>query len=311
MAEDSNYLSGIGDVRANFDVIELSKRIKRQGDVLILSQELKIKSRILKGAVYEGRVLSLFPNLGKSKTGILASLRTNRDLIKFSEKYNLNENSARKLIKLVRQWNQDLQKNPSMLVSQEEHDLIIGSLMGDSSIRQREKNSCLRFTHSMKQKKYAEFKRQILDNFNISEFREVKRNIGIHVIHAMDFATKTHGVFNYYRNLFYKDGKKVVSQEILGQFNARSLAYWVCDDGSYDNTQGYIILCTNAFTLEEHKLMKEFFNKKFSLDPTIGFRDGKYYYLRFKQGDSQKLINIIKPFIPECMKYKIGELKNA
>ena len=27
--------------------------------------------------------------------------------------------------------------------------------------------------------------------------------------------------------------------------------------------------------------------------------------------DSKKLINIIKPFIPESMKYKIGEIKNA
>jgi len=53
--------------------------------------------------------------------------------------------------------------------------------------------------------------------------------------------------------------------------------------------------------------MKKFFNEKFGLNPTIGFRDGKYYYLRFKQDDSKKLIEIVRPFIPESMKYKIGE----
>jgi len=306
-AESIKVLEGLEGVRKRFDVIELSKRIKKQGDVLILSKELKIRPRILKSAVYEGRVLSLFPNLNKSKAGILASLRTDRELILFSKKYDIYSISARKLIKLVREWNQEIQKNPLLLISQEEHDLVIGSLLGDASIRQREKNSCFRFSHSIKQREYCKFKKDILNNFNISEFREVKRKIRDDFIHAIDFSTKTHPVFNYYRNLFYKNNRKIVSIEILNQLNPRSLVFWVCDDGSYDNRQGYIILCTNAYNLEEHQLMKKFFNDKFGLDPTIGFRDGKYYYLRFKQKDSEKLIEIINPFIPRCMIYKIGE----
>ena len=306
-AESIKVLEGLEGVRKMFDVIELSKRIKKKGDVLILSKELKIRPRILKSAVYEGRVLSLFPNLNKSKAGILASLRTDRELILFSKKYNIYNIPARKLIKLVREWNQEIQKNPLLLISQEEHDLAIGSLLGDASIRQREKNSCFRFSHSIKQREYCKFKKDILNNFNISEFREVKRKIRDDFIHAVDFSTKTHPVFNYYRNLFYKNNRKIISIEILNQLNPRSLAFWVCDDGSRDNRQGYIILCTNAYNSEEHQLMKKFFNVQFGLDPTIGFRDGKYYYLRFKQEDSKKLIDIIKPFIPKCMVYKIGE----
>ncbi len=307
-AESIKVLEGLETVRKQFDVIELSKKIKRKGDVLVLSKELKIKPRILESAVYEGRVLSLFPNLDKSKAGILASLRTDRELILFSKKYSIYNIFARKLIQLVRNWNQEIQKNPFILISQEEHDLIIGSLLGDASIRQREKNSCFRFSHSIKQKGYCEFKRDILKDFSISEFKEVKRKIRDNFIHAVDFSTKTHPIFNYYRKLFYKNDRKIVSEEILNQLNARSLAFWICDDGSYDNTQGYIILCTNAYNLEEHQLMKKFFNDRFRLDPTIGFRDKKYYYLRFKQEDSKKLIEIIKPFIPKCMLYKIGGL---
>ena len=246
----------------------------------------------------------------KSKAGILARLRTDRELKIFSEKYDIYNISARNLIKLVRDWNIGIQKNPFLFISQEEHDMILGSLLGDASIRQREKNSCFRFSHSMKQRDYAEFKKNILINFNISEFREVKRRIRDDFIHAMDFSTRTHPIFNYYRNLFYNNLKKVVNLNILEQLNPRSLAFWICDDGSYDNKQGYIVLCTNAYSLDEHNLIKEFFNKKFGLNPTIGFRDNKYYYLRFKQEDSKKLIEMIKPFIPQCMKYKIGEKEN-
>ena len=127
----------------------------------------------------------------------------------------------------------------------------------------------------------------------------------------INLATKTHSIFNYYRNLFYKEGKKVVIQDILNQLNPQSLAIWICDDGSYNNKQGYIILCTNSFSFEEHELIKKFFEKRFDLSPTIGFRDGRYYYLRFKQEDSKKLIEIIKPFIPESMIYKIGGPRNG
>ena len=310
-ADSIKVLEGLEGVRQKFDVVELSKKIKRKGDILVLSSELKIKPRILNSAVNEGRVLQLVPNTSKSKASILAWLRTNREVLLFAKKYNLEKISARELIKLVRQWKKEIQENPTSLLNQEEHDLIIGSLLGDSCIRKRELNSCFRFSHSMKQREYARWKSEILKEFGISEFREVKRKIKDSFIHAIDFSTHTHQIFNYYRNLFYGKGKKKVTLKILNQLTPRSLAIWICDDGSYDNRQGYIVLCTNSFTLEEHELIKEFFNKKFNLDPTIGFRDKKYYYLRFKQEDSKKLIRIIKPFIPKCMRYKIGERENV
>jgi len=308
-AESIKVLEGLEGVRKNFDILELSDKIKKKGDILVLSRELKIRSRILNSAIAEARILKLFPNIQKSKASILSGLRTNREIEIFVEKYDLNSISARKLIKLVRAWKKDIQKNPLLLVSQEEHDLIVGSLMGDASIRQREKNSCFRVAHSIKQERYINFKFKLLKDFNFSEFVKRKRIINGHSVNMIYLATNTHPIFNYYRNLFYINSEKKITKEILNQLNPRSLAYWICDDGSYDNHQGYIVLCTNSFSLEEHKLMKSFFNRKFGLDPTIGFRDKKYYYLRFKQDDSRKLINLVKPFIPESMLYKIGGIK--
>ncbi len=304
--ESIKVLEGLEGVRQKYDLVELSRKIKKRGDILILSKELKIKKSSLKHAIEEARILSFFPNIHKSKANALSRLKTDRELALFSKEYDVYRISARKLYKLVQKWNLDAQKNPLMFLSQKEHDLIMGSLLGDSSIRRRDKYSCFRFTHSIKQKEYAEYKKDILKEFEISEFREVRRKIGDNFIHAIDFATNTHPIFNYYRNLFYKNFKKTITQEIINQLTPESLAIWVCDDGSYSTKQGYIILCTNAYSLEEHNLMKQFFNEKFGLKPTIGFRDGKYYYLRFKQEDSKKLIQIIKPFIPKGMNYKIG-----
>jgi len=309
-ASQIKVLEGLEGVRERFDVVELSRKIKKKEDILILSQELKIKPRILNSAVDEGRIQGIIPDIQKSKANILASLRTDREIKIFAEKFDFKKISPKQLREEITKWKKNIQMDPFLLLTNEEHDLIIGSLLGDASIRQREQNCCFRVAHSIKQKDYIKFKFDILNNFNFSEYCEKKRIINKRDVYMIYLATKTHQVFNYYRNLFYKNNIKQITMELFGQLNPRSLAIWICDDGSYSTKQKYIILCTNSFSLEEHKLMKTFFNEKFGLDPTIGFRDGKYYYLRFKQEDSKKLIEIVRPFIPECMLYKIGGIKH-
>ncbi|MDP1729118.1 MAG: hypothetical protein Q8L27_02865, partial [archaeon] len=111
-AESIKILEGLEGVRRSFDVIELSKKIKKKGDIIILSKELRIKPRILKSAIDEGRVLSFFPKLDKSKAGIMACLRTDREFKLFSNKFDIYNTPARKLIKLIKLWNFELQKNP-------------------------------------------------------------------------------------------------------------------------------------------------------------------------------------------------------
>ena len=307
LAKDITVMEGLEAVRKKFDVVELSKKIKQKGDVLILSSQLKIKPRILNSAYYERRILSTFPYIDRSKASALAPLRTNRDLIRFAERYNLDNLQVRDIVFLVRKWNNEIQKNPLLLISSDEHEMIIGTLMGDGSIRKRDKNSSIRFSHSIKQKNYCEEKKNILKEFNLSEFNEKQTKNNYRQIHTIDFSTRSHPVFNYYYNLFYKNGIKFVTPEILKNITPRGLAFWICNDGSYCKKQSYIILCTNSLSLEEHKLMKNFFKEKFGIYPRIGYRDGKYYYLRFSKDDSKKLIEIVKPFIPKSMKYKIGE----
>lgn len=304
-------LEGLEGVRQKFDVIEIANKIKRQGDILTLSKELKIDYGSLKRAAEEGRILKLFPNINKSKVTPLARLRTNRDLSAFSQINNINNLSTRGLYSVVKKWNTSLQRNPLAILTKKEHNIIIGSLLGDSNIKKRDRNSCFRMAHSVKQEGYIKWKIGSFNFLGTSEYTKRKRIINNRGVEMIYFSTKTHPIFNYYRNLFYPNGIKKLSSEILSQLNSQSLAIWICDDGSYETRQGYIILCTNSYSLEEHKLMKEFFRKKFNLDPTIGFRDGKYYYLRFKQEDTKKLIEIVRSYIPESMLYKIGETKNV
>jgi len=306
-ADSIQVLEGLEAVRNRYNIFDLLNQINKRGDIVKLAKSLNVDRWALGRAIDEAEILSIFPNITKAKAVSLSTLKIKRELELFSKYYDINKLEVRQLYKKVKEWRNLLEKNPRILLTEEQHDLIIGSTLGDASIRQRNKNCSFRVCHSKRQENYLNWKYNILKEFITTPIYFKSKNINNRFLETLDFSTFTHYIFNHYRKLFYKNNTKTITRELLNLLNPRSLAIWLCDDGSYDNRQGYIVICTNSFTLEEHKIIKTYFEDIWGLSPTIGFRDKKYYYLRFKQEDSRKLIKIVKPFILDSMEYKIGE----
>ena len=65
--------------------------------------------------------------------------------------------------------------------------------------------------------------------------------------------------------MFYLSGKKVIPSNIGDYLTHISLAFWICDDGSWNSVGRYVTLCTDSFTLKEVELLIEVLNKKFNL----------------------------------------------
>ena len=242
----------------NFD--ELKHLWIKRGDINKLAEKLNIAPKVLSRFINEEKILSLFPNLEKSKAPLLSSLKFGRELLLFAQCYNIYNLQARQLRKVVEQWRKQLERDPKILITNLQHDLIVGSLLGDASVRQRDKHCNFRVGHTVKQKNYLLWKYDILEEYTLSQPKWNARTINDNrPLRTLELATTTHYSFNFYRNLFYKNGIKRVTRKILDLLNAQSLAIWVCDDGSYSTTQDYIILCTNSYTLAEHKIMKQYF----------------------------------------------------
>jgi len=308
-SRESIKLNNLNEIRKHIDVSDLMCNIHKKGDRWKIAKKLNINYSSLGRAINEKKILRRFPRLNKSKCIVLAGLKMDKELKLFSKKYDLNKPSTRRLRKLVNKWNETLKKEPLRLLTHPQHDLIMGSLLGDASIRQKNRNCSFRVTHSKKQKKYLNYKWKILKEYIKKEPYYSNKNINGNKLETFNLSTFIHPVFNFYRKLFYKKNIKTVTRKLLNLLNPRSIAIWICDDGSYCKKQKYIILCTNAYSFGQHTVMKKYFKDIWGLEPTIGFRDKKYHYLRFKKGDTKKLIKIIEPFVPECMSYKIGEEK--
>src|SRR5690606_16360450 len=110
--------------------------------------------------------------------------------------------------------------------------------------------------------------------------------------------------------LLYKEGKKVITTELLSEFDDTSLAVLFMDDGSYDanidNLNYWLHL--NCHPEDEILLFCDFLQMAYGLDPKIQrVNKGAGFALRFQRKDSEKIDEIIRPTVSQidCMKYKL------
>ncbi|MDD2274654.1 MAG: hypothetical protein PHG37_02475 [Candidatus Pacebacteria bacterium] len=183
-------------------------------------------------------------------------------------------------------------------LTQLQRSLIIGSVLGDGYIRimPGRKDAFLEVNHSLKAKDYVDWKYFVLKNICNSEPKEMETNEGRH---AYRFFTKQDKEITEIYNLFYRDGKKIISKEL--EINPIVLAVWLMDDGSKSN--GGVYLNTQQFSmLDQKRLLHKL--REIGLRARLN-RDKKYYRIRFLKESIPKLIEIVQPHIIPSMRYKI------
>jgi len=122
----------------------------------------------------------------------------------------------------------------------------------------------------------------------------------------MKFRTRSLPCFNELLELFYKAGVKQVPVNIEELLTPLGLAYWICDDGSFDKTRQAVRIYTDGFTYAEVKLLNEVLIKKFGLKCTINNRKGEYFRIRIPKKSLKDLQTLLEPVIPPMMRHKIG-----
>lgn len=202
--------------------------------------------------------------------------------------------------------------------SKEQHDLLVGSRLGDGSFCSDGGNYRVSFRHAENQRGYLEFK------FNlIKEFCK-KQSIGVSDGNKKSFDeaqliyyfhTRALPLFNGYNNMSIIDA--------LSQLNKNSLLIWLMDDGSLyskNHPKGYspyYTLSVNRFKENEISFLRDKIRQLFDIDFTITdyddlLHEGKYKYgsIYFSVTATQKLNEIFKSSsfyddIKQAIPYKI------
>lgn len=232
-------------------------------------------------------------------------------ILEISDKYKI---SAPSIIKLLKSKNiqvyhkgrkyEILKQTP---FSKKNKEFIVGTLLGDGCIRKSGSNSRLCLVHSKKFELYFHWKITQLDKyFNL--WREQEHKIKKSTLLYTE--TLQHQGLNNFYNMFYNNGKKIVPDNLDMYMTPYSLCVWYLDDGTLNSKTNYRIY-TNCFCYEDQVKLVNLLKRCFDLDAKIIQRKDKQYYLSFNSKNSEKMTEIIQPYVIESMKYKLITLDKS
>ena len=180
-----------------------------------------------------------------------------------------------------------------------QHEILVGSLLGDGTLRKQgtRTNALLEVNHSFKYQEYVDWK---CNNFQEYVLTQPKARQGKGLRVAYRFTTQSIPVFTSYYNWFYKDRVKRVPKDL--KLTPISLAVWFMDDGTKIRSAFY--LNTQQFTLQEQKFLQKLLLDEFEIESTLN-RDKKYWRIRVSTESTKKMLQIIKPYILPCFRYKL------
>lgn len=213
----------------------------------------------------------------------------------------------RRSMNLAPNKNKKSSRNKEIVPTQEQIEILTGTLLGDSSLQYYPKygwiSPIFRCEHGGSQEEYAVLLYNKLQSLksSIRKYSRIDKRTGKKYI-TYSITTSSNPYFLSMYNQLYSTGKKEICLDFLRNFTIKSLAYLYMDDGYADQNTAYI--CTDNFSDESKRILVEYMEKKFGLHFSI-VNHGKYYRLRLSQYDFPRFKELIEPYMIESLKYKL------
>jgi len=188
-----------------------------------------------------------------------------------------------------------------------QREILIGLILGDGHLETQNngKTYRLKVEQSADKAEYVNWLYENFENFVLNK-PKIKDKIRNKVeTKNIWFSTLSHGSFRFYAQQFYAGGKKVIPKIIEKLLTPLGLAVWFMDDGSIKSKfHKAKIINTQCFSKKEVLLMIKVLKNKFEISAKLRYqKDGYQIYILSKSADKFK--EIIKPYIVDCMKYKL------
>ena len=180
-------------------------------------------------------------------------------------------------------------------LSEEQHAIVVGSLLGDGSMRCKT-NALLEINHSWHQYRYVHWKYGHLAEL-VSTPPRVRRGNGTRV--ACRFVTRSLPVLTPYYRLFYEGGRKRVPELELSPL---TLAVWFMDDGS--RSRNAVYLNTQQFGVQDQHRLLRMLKDQCGIDGRLN-RDKCYRRIRLTVDGAAVLVRLIEPFVLPELRYKL------
>ncbi|HYN52303.1 MAG TPA: recombinase RecA, partial [Thermoleophilaceae bacterium] len=183
-------------------------------------------------------------------------------------------------------------------LSDDQMKLILGSLLGDGSLRYASAhNAAFRVGHGERQREYCEWKQSMLSPY-AHKIGRTGNGIGFDTIPMRQLAALRDAVYA-------ADGRKCLNSELLAQLDERSLAAWYCDDGTFGGNykrwgHGKETICVAGLATEDRELVATRCEELGMGRPTLSGHN-----LLFSGERTRKFHERIAPYVHPSMDYKL------
>lgn len=203
--------------------------------------------------------------------------------------------------------------------------LVIGSYLGDGCIskQQNSNSNCyLKIQHSYKQLEYAKWKANLFESLAKQPIIINGNNNKGQPYKSVAFSTKVHPFCTQLRQ-YYINGRKTIKKFMMTHLDELALTIWYLDDGNLSYRKktrkdgskyrylGGIKIATCSFSNKECEILMDALKKKWDIDSKIYLTKGKYPVIWLNSTNGYKFLDIVSPFVPECMTYKIDIQREA
>lgn len=194
--------------------------------------------------------------------------------------------------------------NKELNLTEEQLDLLYGSLLGDMSISINWKNARPSINHGTGQEEYFDHKCTIFQGLlgNICKTPRYDKRTDKYY-DRFSVRLLAHPKFTELYHFCYPHGVKTVTKEWLDKITPRALAFWFMDDGTNSG-----IIATNSFSYKEIELIQNWFAKKYNIQTTIHHqknKSGVQYMIYIKTASRPTFYNLVRQYIIPSMEYKL------
>lgn len=185
--------------------------------------------------------------------------------------------------------------NAGMPLTPEQHSLIVGTLLGDGSMRCKA-NALLEVNHSARQREYVDWKYRVLSDL-VSTPPRLRSTNGTRV--AYRFVTRSLPTLTPYYRMFYVGGRKTVPDV---EISPLALAVWLMDDGSRSYRAVYFN--TQQFEIADQLRLIGVLGRQFSIVARLN-RDKSYFRLRVAVESVPRLRSLVSRYLLPELAYKL------
>ncbi|MDC5695796.1 intein-containing recombinase RecA [Intrasporangium calvum] len=203
--------------------------------------------------------------------------------------------------------------NETARLSEQQWQVVLGGLMGDGHLApdlRGRKGVRYRMGHGSKQVPYLDWKASLLGN--IGQTRSERPNGAVHVdLSPLPELGELREV------LYWGDGKKHLTHDVIKQLTPLALAIWFMDDGSSAlrskglqartaGGSGRVEICVEAMSEGSRERLVEFLRDVHGVESSVSARGARQMaVLQMTTAGSARFQEIVAPYIHPSMDYKL------